>query len=101
MALLLEHGAGRDLSERWIAEIVACGCAGGDHLWQDLGLWSRRELNELLWVNFPRLAAKNVFDMKWKKFLYKQLCQREGIYLCKAPSCAQCSDYVMCFGNEE
>jgi len=51
--------------------------------------------------NFPVLAAKNDRDMKWKKFLYKQLCQREGIYICRAPSCEVCADYAKCFGPEE
>ena len=23
--------------------------------------------------------------MKWKKFLYKQLCEREQLFICKAP----------------
>ncbi|MCK7499364.1 MAG: nitrogen fixation protein NifQ [Comamonadaceae bacterium] len=31
--------------------------------------------------------------MKWKKFLYKQLCEREEILVCKAPSCAVCCDH--------
>jgi len=29
--------------------------------------------------NFPPLAARNRKDMKWKRFLYKQLCEAEGI----------------------
>jgi len=81
--------------------IVATGCMANDHLWQDLGLWSRRDLSELMARNFPTLAAKNDRDMKWKKFLYKQLCEREGVYLCRAPSCAVCCDYAKCFGPEE
>jgi len=55
----------------------------------------------MLHHNFPELAAKNVKDMKWKKFLYKQLCEAEGIYLCRAPSCEVCIDYPKCFGSEE
>jgi nitrogen fixation protein NifQ len=72
-----------------------------DHLWQDLGLWSRQDLSDLMVRNFPALAAKNDRDMKWKKFLYKQLCLQEGVYLCRAPSCAICCDYIRCFGPEE
>jgi nitrogen fixation protein NifQ len=49
---------------------------------------------------FPALVARNHLDMKWKKFLYKQLCEREALYICKAPSCAQCSDRGLCFGAE-
>ena len=99
--LLDLHRASRDVSEGWISVIVATGCMADDHLWQDLGLWSRRDLSELMVRNFPALAAKNDRDMKWKKFLYKQLCQQEGIYLCRAPSCAVCCDYALCFGPEE
>lgn len=99
--LLDEHRAGRDVSEVWLSVIVATGCMANDHLWEDLGLWSRRDLSELMVRNFPALAARNDRDMKWKKFLYKQLCEREGVYLCRAPSCAVCRDYAHCFGPEE
>jgi nitrogen fixation protein NifQ len=94
------HRAGQDVSECWLSIIVATGCMANDHLWQDLGLWSRRDLSELMVRNFPTLAARNDRDMKWKKFLYKQLCEREGVYLCRAPSCAVCCDYPLCFGSE-
>ena len=87
-------------SEVLIAIIVAA-CLGNDHLWQDLGLWSRRDLSALLQHNFPRLAAANSGDMKWKKFLYKQLCEAEGFYVCRAPSCEVCKDYSQCFGTED
>lgn len=101
LTLLLEHRAGRDLSELWMAEIVTAACMANDHLWQDLGLWNRADLSRLMLENFPALAAKNVKDMKWKKFLYKQLCQREGVYVCRSPSCEVCADYAKCFGPEE
>ena len=99
--LLLEYRAGMDLSEQWIAEIVAAACMGFDHLWQDLGLWNRGELSQLLALNFPELANRNTKDMKWKKFLYKQLCERDGTYVCRSPSCDVCADFKVCFGPEE
>ena len=101
VALLHEERAGVDEAELWLAEIVAAACIGTDHLWQDLGLRSRKDLGELMHRNFPTLAARNERDMKWKKFIYKQLCEKEGIYLCRAPSCERCSDYSNCFGSEE
>jgi len=101
LTLLLEHRTGRDLSELWMAEIVTAACMANDHLWQDLGLWNRADLSRLMLENFPALAAKNVKDMKWKKFLYKQLCEREGVYVCRSPSCEVCADYAKCFGPEE
>jgi nitrogen fixation protein NifQ len=85
----------------WIIGLLVAGCLGEDHLWHDLGLWSRTQLTALLHYNFPELAARNTHDMKWKKFLYKQLCEMEGLYLCRAPSCAVCVDYHKCYGSEE
>ncbi len=55
----------------------------------------------MLAYNFPDLVARNSKDMKWKKFLYKQLCEAEGLYVCRAPSCEVCKDYQQCFGPED
>ena len=99
LALLLEDASSP--SAQWMAEIVTTACMAQDHLWQDLGLWSRVYLSRLMRENFPNLAAKNIHDMKWKKFLYKQLCEREGINACRAPSCEYCTDYLKCFGPED
>ena len=101
LALLLEHRAYKNMSELWMAEIVTTACMASDHLWQDLGLRSRDYLSRLIIENFPTIAAKNEHDMKWKKFLYKQLCDREGINTCRSPSCEYCTDYLTCFGPEE
>ena len=101
LALLLESCSGKDASEQWMAQIVTTACMDRNHLWQDLGLWSREHLSRLMTENFPELAAKNIHDMKWKKFLYKQLCEREGINACRAPSCEYCADYLKCFGPED
>jgi len=98
--LLLDHRAGDHHSEHWMARIVATACAGGNHLWEDLGLANRDELSRLMRVNFPALAAANSGDMKWKKFIYRQYCAREGIYVCPAPSCGVCKDFASCFGSE-
>jgi nitrogen fixation protein NifQ len=95
--LLLSNRAGEDPSEAWMASIVAQGCLGGDHLWYDLGLWSRDDLCALLASNFPALAEQNRFNMKWKKFLYRLLCA--GRY-CRSPSCQDCVEFGECFGPE-
>jgi len=97
---LLDHRAGQQPVEAWMATILTTACAGRDHLWQDLGLASRGELSQLIALNFPALAQANQGDMKWKKFIYRQLCAREGIYVCPAPSCNACADRVQCFGPE-
>lgn len=103
-ALLLDHadaavGSAADRAE--VAGLVALACLGDNHLWQDLQLANRGELGVLLRRWFPSLSAKNTGDMKWKKFFYKQLCERAEIHACRAPSCAVCSDRVQCFGPEE
>lgn len=83
-----------------MAQTVAVACLGDDHLWQDLQLPDRAALGALMTQFFPTLAARNDRDMKWKKFLYKQLCERAEIQICKAPSCAVCTDHAICFGPE-
>lgn len=98
--LLIDERAGHSPAEEWLAVIVATACAGSDHLWQDLGLLNRDELSQLMTINFPGLAQANTGDMKWKKFLYRQVCSREGIYVCPAPSCGVCTDFAKCFGPE-
>lgn len=99
--LLAQFAAGQDDETTWLIALIVAACLGNDHLWQDLGLFSRRDLSALLAHNFPELAARNDKDMKWKKFLYKQLCEAEGLYICRAPSCEVCQDYQHCFGAEE
>lgn len=101
LQLLFDHRAIADEHHRNVAHLVATACMGGDHLWQDLGLPDRKALSTLLSDHFPSLASKNTGDMKWKKFFYKQLCEREGIKACRAPSCAVCCDYAKCFGPED
>ncbi len=101
IALLLNYRGGPQPVFGWMARIVAYGCAGRDHLWQDLGLANRDELSILMQATFPALAALNTGDMKWKKFIYRHYCQRDGIYVCPAPSCGECADYGKCFAPEE
>jgi nitrogen fixation protein NifQ len=98
--LLLKDSERPNRAQRWLAVILATGCMGSDHLWQDLGLWNRAELSDLMEQNFPAVAQRNTADMKWKRFLYKQLCETEGIYTCRSPSCEVCVDYHACFGPE-
>lgn len=98
--LLQQHCAGKHPLESAMADIVAAGCLGGDHLWRDLGLEHRGQLGDLLHLFFPGLAKQNTKDMKWKKFFYKQLCEQEGGYVCRAPTCEECAVYDDCFGEE-
>jgi len=99
--LLLENRSWRHACEAMMIDIVIAGCMGDNHLWEDLGLWCRADLSRLMQDFFRPLAMRNDRDMKWKKFLYKQLCEAEGIYTCRSPSCEVCADYTNCFGPEE
>lgn len=99
--LLLEHRRDDGEETRWLACAMVSACFGNDHLWQDMGLPSRAVLSDLIRIWFPRLFDKNAGNMKWKKFFYKQLCDRMEVQVCKAPSCAVCTDYSLCFGPEE
>ncbi len=100
LQLLLEYRAGVRQSEVWLAHSVAYSCCGRNHLWQDLGPANRGELSFLMNTAFPALATLNVDDMKWKKFIYRHYCSKEGIYVCPAPSCSECADDAQCFAPE-
>lgn len=101
VALLLEHRHSPREQDTWLAYAIASAAMGENHLWQDMGLPNRKVLSDLLNKHFPTLAAQNTGDMKWKKFFYRQLCARAGIPICKAPHCADCCDYRICFGPED
>jgi nitrogen fixation protein NifQ len=101
VALLLEHRASDRDEVTWLAYAIAIGCMGSNHLWQDMGLTGRQALSDILRNNFTALHDKNTGNMKWKKFFYKQLCDRAEVNLCKAPSCQVCDDYQKCFGPED
>lgn len=98
--LLDGHRRPDDSAAVWFVAIIARRSMKPDHLWQDLGLSDRGELNGLLARHFPRLHAGNVNNMRWKKYFYRRICESEGFVLCTAPSCAACSDFSDCFGDE-
>jgi nitrogen fixation protein NifQ len=77
--------------------VMASACLGGQHLWRDLGMPERPRLTALFGHYFPALHQQNVHHMRWKRFLYRQLCERGGDYICRAPSCGECSSYGECF----
>ncbi|HLO78583.1 MAG TPA: nitrogen fixation protein NifQ [Magnetospirillum sp.] len=89
-----------DQAAIWLAAMVARRSLLPNHLWQDLGLAARSDLSGLLHRHFAPLATRNVRDMKWKKFFYRQLCEAEGISICKSPVCDACSDFTLCYGPE-
>jgi nitrogen fixation protein NifQ len=99
--LLLDHRGCGSPEEEWLAAIIARRSLGANHLWQDLGLFNRIELNSLMHRHFPSLKKRNSGDMKWKKFFYRQLCEMDGVAICKAPNCDVCDDVADCFGPED
>lgn len=99
--LFSEYQASHVHQQPWWIELLIVGCSGRNHLWADLGLFERGDLNLLMHSHFPGLAAKNERDMKWKKFIYKQLCEREGIIACPAPTCDACAHFSECFAPED
>jgi len=101
VALLTAYRRDDSASVGWVGHAIATASLRRNHLWQDLGLPNRQVLSRLMTENFPRLAALNVGDMKWKKFFYRQLCEQAEVLICKSPNCAVCDDHDVCFGPEE
>ena len=100
LQLFLEQAVDAHESTRAVARWIAFSCMGENHLWEDLGLSDRPELTRLIADRFPRLREHNAANMRWKKFLYKQLCERGEVFACRSPSCDLCSEYALCFGPE-
>jgi len=100
-AYLMDNGTRGTVEETWLAHIIARRSLEPNHLWQDLGLTARGDLSVLIARHFAPLAAANWMDMKWKKFMYRELCRRDGLIACKAPVCDICSDFLDCFGGEQ
>jgi len=93
------HGVALPAS-RWLARILAARAAHPGHLWRAMGLFARPELTAAIRRHLPSLAAANHQGMRWKRFLFKQLCELSGGSLCPSPDCGKCGDYPLCFGEE-
>jgi len=103
--ILLGHvpqdAAGRqEEAARWLARIIAARAAHPGHLWVAMGLFERPELTAAIRRLLPSLAAANDKGMRWKRYLFKQVCDLHGAVLCKSPNCGVCSDYALCFAPE-
>lgn len=99
-ALLLSYRGRHVPEEEWLAAIIARRSLGPNHLWEDLGLVSRDDLNALIRRHFPRLFTLNDKNMRWKKFFYRTMCEAEGMRLCKSPNCDECPDLCACFEDD-
>ena len=85
----------------WLAEIIAARVTLPGHLWVAMGFARRAELTETIRRHFPSLAAANNRGMRWKRYLFKQICDRHGGVMCRTPNCADCSDYALCFPSDD
>ena len=105
LSLLLEHVPTRQGRPglpvaTLLCRILVARAAHPGHLWVAMGLFERPELTAAIRRHLPTLAAANNQNMRWKRYLYKQICDRHGGTLCKAPNCGVCSDYSLCFADD-
>jgi nitrogen fixation protein NifQ len=84
-----------------LARVIAARAAHPGHLWVAMGFFERPELSAAIRRHLPALAAANHQNMRWKRFLFKQVCVLNGGLMCKSPVCGDCSDYSICFAPEE
>lgn len=87
----------KDDEASWLLPVLAAGSLGARHLWEDLGLPHRQALNDMIAQQLPALYRDNDKNMRWKRFFYRQLCEATGDYICRAPTCGECSGYQECF----
>ncbi len=104
LSVLLSHlpkdpGHNNRHTSVWLAYILAARAALPGHLWVAMGLTERPQLTAAIRRHLPSLADANNQNMRWKRYLYKQVCELNGGVMCKAPSCGVCSDYVHCFAG--
>jgi nitrogen fixation protein NifQ len=85
----------------WLAKALATRAACPGHLWVAMGLPERPQLSAAIRRHLPALFAANNRNMRWKRFFFKQLCDRSGGNLCQNPDCGTCSDHDLCFAPED
>lgn len=98
--LLLRHKSQPGEIGDWLAQIIARRSMEPNHLWEDLGLPERPDLTKLLLRHFQSLAANNTRNMRWKRFLYRAICESEGFTMCPSPTCDACSEFHICYSDD-
>ncbi|ALC17274.1 NifU-like protein involved in Fe-S cluster formation [Desulfuromonas soudanensis] len=88
-------------SSQWLAQCLAARAARPGHLWIAMGLFERPQLTAAIARHLPSLAAANDKGMRWKRYLFREICNRSGGLSCQSPTCGACSDYALCFAPEE
>ncbi len=99
--ILLDHVVPGNEKGRWLSAMIARRALEPNHLWEDLGLRNRGELTRLMARHFATLAVRNDKNMRWKRFIYRLMCENDGFVMCATPVCTNCADYNSCFGPEE
>lgn len=85
------------LMAKALANIIVTRAAHPGHLWIAMGLFERPQLTVAIGRHLPLLFKANNKGMRWKRFLFKQVCEQQGGLMCKSPECGDCSDYALCF----
>ncbi|HYA80203.1 MAG TPA: nitrogen fixation protein NifQ, partial [Methylocystis sp.] len=98
--LIANRSSAGDYGAR-LAAMVARRALEPNHLWEDLGLRERSELTRLIARHFAPLAELNIKNMRWKRFIYRYMCESDGFAMCTTPVCTSCPDYELCFGEEK
>ncbi|MEZ4600412.1 MAG: nitrogen fixation protein NifQ [Syntrophotaleaceae bacterium] len=106
LAILLSHvpsdaGGCPRADARRLSHILAARAAHPGHLWVAMGLFERPELSAAIRRHLPSLADANSQNMRWKRYLFKQVCDLNGGVMCKSPNCGDCADYPLCFPESE
>lgn len=82
---------------RCLAAIICAASLRPDHLWRDLGLSGRDDVTGMLDRHYPALVARNVANLRWKKFLAQEVAHARGEAPTCAPGCPGCEDYAFCY----
>ncbi|WP_321795524.1 nitrogen fixation protein NifQ [Caballeronia sp. J97] len=80
-----------------LATIISAASLRPDHLWRDLGLDGRDDVTDMLGRHYPELIARNVANMRWKKFLAQEVARARGVEPTCAPGCPGCEDFGFCY----
>ena len=83
-----------------LAAIIAAASLRPDHLWRDLGLSGRDDVTDMLERHYPALIARNVTNMRWKKFLAQEVAHARDVEPTCAPGCPGCEDYGFCYPDK-
>lgn len=90
---LLKLNASNEMAYNLLANEIAQKSVLLNHLYEDLGLDNRGEMNKLMNDNFKALAKIKPETIRWKKFLFDSIGE-------VAPACKYCYDQTNCFGCE-